>query len=79
VYRKLILQEPSMTEINGTAALITGGGTGIGRGLAQELANQGATVAVADIMIDNARAVAAEINAGGGKALALHCDVCERA
>ena len=68
-----------MTEITGKAAVVTGGGSGIGMGLAKELARQGASVAVADIMLDNARKVAAEIEAAGGKAVAIHCDVCERA
>jgi NAD(P)-dependent dehydrogenase (short-subunit alcohol dehydrogenase family) len=67
-----------MTEISGKSAVVTGGGTGIGMGLAKQLAKQGAAVAIADIMIDNARAVANEINGGGGKAIAIHCDVCER-
>ncbi len=67
-----------MTDIRGKAALVTGGGSGIGKGLAIELARQGASVAVADIILDNARKVADEINAGGGKAVAIHCDVCER-
>ena len=44
-----------MTEISGKAAVVTGGGSGIGMGLAKELARQGATVAVADIILDNAR------------------------
>jgi len=68
-----------MTEINGMAAVVTGGGSGIGKGLAIELARQGASVAVADILLDNAQKVADEISAAGGKAVALHCDVCDRA
>ena len=36
-----------MTEITGKAAVVTGGGSGIGMGLAKELAKQGASVAVA--------------------------------
>ena len=68
-----------MTEISGKAAVVTGGGSGIGMGLAKELARQGASVAVADIQLDNARKVADAINAAGGKAVALHCDVCSRA
>jgi NAD(P)-dependent dehydrogenase (short-subunit alcohol dehydrogenase family) len=68
-----------VTEITGKAAVVTGGGSGIGMGLAKELAKQGASVAVADIILDNARKVADEINAAGGKAVAIHCDVCERA
>jgi NAD(P)-dependent dehydrogenase (short-subunit alcohol dehydrogenase family) len=40
-----------MTDIKGRAAVVTGGGSGIGAGLAKELAKQGAAVAVADIKI----------------------------
>lgn len=68
-----------MTEIAGKAAVVTGGGSGIGMGLAKELARQGATVAIADINLDNAEKVAREIRAAGGTAIALHCDVCDRA
>lgn len=67
-----------MTEITGKAAVVTGGGSGIGMGLAKALAAEGASVAVADIILENARKVAEEINAAGGKAVAIHCDVCER-
>jgi NAD(P)-dependent dehydrogenase (short-subunit alcohol dehydrogenase family) len=67
-----------MTEVSGKAAVVTGGGSGIGMGLAKELARQGASVAIADIMGDNARKVAAEINETGGKAVAIPCDVSER-
>jgi NAD(P)-dependent dehydrogenase (short-subunit alcohol dehydrogenase family) len=67
-----------MTEITGKAAVVTGGGSGIGMGLAKELARQGASVAIADIILDNAQKVAAEITAAGGMAAALHCDVCDR-
>lgn len=67
-----------MTDIKDRAAVVTGGGSGIGRALALELANQGAAVGVADIMFANAERVAAEIAAAGGTAIALECDVCER-
>ena len=68
-----------MTEIAGRTALVTGGGSGIGMGLAKELARQGAKVAVADIMPDNAEKVVAAIRDAGGNAMAVECDVCERA
>jgi NAD(P)-dependent dehydrogenase (short-subunit alcohol dehydrogenase family) len=71
-------KDAEMTEIRGKAAVVTGGGSGIGMGLAKELARQGASVAVTDIKLENAQKVADAINAAGGKAIALHCDVCER-
>jgi NAD(P)-dependent dehydrogenase (short-subunit alcohol dehydrogenase family) len=67
-----------VTEIAGKAAVVTGGGNGIGMGLAKELARQGASVAVADINLANAEKVTAEIRAAGGTAVALECDVCDR-
>jgi NAD(P)-dependent dehydrogenase (short-subunit alcohol dehydrogenase family) len=66
-----------MTEITGKTAVVTGGGSGIGAGLARELARQGAAVAITDIILENAEKVAAEIKSAGGKAAALHCDVCD--
>ncbi|MBU6269327.1 MAG: SDR family oxidoreductase [Sphingomonadales bacterium] len=67
-----------MTEISGKAAVVTGGGSGIGAGLARQLAKDGARVAVADIILDNAKRTVAQIEAAGGEAVAVHVDVCER-
>src|SRR5689334_3119193 len=69
----------AVTEISGKAAVVTGGGSGIGMGLAKELARQGARVAVADILPENAEKVAAAIRTAGGEAVAVQCDVCDRA
>ncbi|MBL8346494.1 MAG: SDR family NAD(P)-dependent oxidoreductase [Rubrivivax sp.] len=52
-------------QIQGQAALVTGGGSGLGEAVARELARQGARVAVLDVNAANAERVAAEI---GGKA-----------
>jgi NAD(P)-dependent dehydrogenase (short-subunit alcohol dehydrogenase family) len=68
-----------MTEIAGRSALVTGGGSGIGRALAMALASQGVSVAVADILADRAESVASEIQHGGGSAIAVACDVSDRA
>lgn len=61
--------------LTGKTAVVTGGGGGIGAGIARALAREGARVAVADIRIDNARAVAESIP---GDAIALECDVSDR-
>lgn len=66
-----------MTSVAGRTAFVTGGGSGIGRGLALELAAKGAKVVIADILPDNAQNVAREIDALGGHALALVCDVTD--
>jgi NAD(P)-dependent dehydrogenase (short-subunit alcohol dehydrogenase family) len=63
--------------IQGHAALVTGGGSGLGEATARELARLGAKVAVLDVNLDNAKRVANEINDGSGKgcAVACHCDI----
>jgi NAD(P)-dependent dehydrogenase (short-subunit alcohol dehydrogenase family) len=63
--------------IQGQAALVTGGGSGLGEATAHELARLGARVAVLDMNATNAEKVAAEINAahGEGSALACPCDI----
>ena len=57
-------------KIQGQAALVTGGGSGLGEATARELARLGAKVAVLDLNLDNAKKVAADI---GG--LAVQADV----
>lgn len=59
-------------------AIVTGAGQGIGRGIAVRFGAEGATVGVADISAENARAVAREIEAAGGAATALVIDVRDR-
>lgn len=56
-------------------AVVTGGGSGFGEGIAKRFATEGAQVAVADLNLAAAERVAGEIAAAGGKALALHTDV----
>jgi len=66
-------------KLSGKTALVTGGGRGIGRGIALALAAEGAQVAVLDIDGAAARAVAAEVNGLGAKGLALEADLTRRA
>jgi NAD(P)-dependent dehydrogenase (short-subunit alcohol dehydrogenase family) len=61
----------------GKTALITGGGSGIGRSLALALSGEGANVVVADLREDAAQAVADEIKGGGGQAIGIACDVSD--
>ncbi|HEU5420131.1 MAG TPA: SDR family NAD(P)-dependent oxidoreductase [Streptosporangiaceae bacterium] len=66
-----------MRGLAGQAAVITGGGSGIGAACAARLAAEGAAVAVADLRADAAAAVAADITAAGGRAIAIGCDVTD--
>ncbi len=59
--------------------IVTGGGTGIGMVYSQRLAEAGAKVVLADIAAEEGEKVAAEINAGGGDALAVATDVKDEA
>jgi glucose 1-dehydrogenase len=65
--------------LDGRVALVTGGGSGLGRMASIVLARAGATVAVTDIDADNAEAVAVEINGAGLKAVAHRLDVTDEA
>ena len=65
-------------ELDGKVAIVTGAGRGIGRAIALRLAREGAEVACADLDEANARKVASEIEAAGGKALAIRVDVTRR-
>jgi NAD(P)-dependent dehydrogenase (short-subunit alcohol dehydrogenase family) len=60
-------------------ALVTGGGGEIGAAIARRFAQEGASVAVADIVHGKAEAVAQAIVAGGGKAHALEVDIADPA
>jgi NAD(P)-dependent dehydrogenase (short-subunit alcohol dehydrogenase family) len=68
-----------MRRFAGRVALVTGGGHGIGRATARRLALEGAAVAVVDLDIAAAQAVADELAGDGAAALAVHCDVRDRA
>lgn len=61
--------------MSGKVALITGGGSGIGEAACHRLADEGATVIVADINEESAKRVTTAINNCSGKACAKHQDV----
>lgn len=64
-------------DLSGRAAVVTGGGSGIGRALSLALAGEGAHVAAADIDPDAAEAVASEVEDLGVRGVAVRCDVTD--
>ncbi len=64
-----------MFDLTGRAALVTGGGSGIGRSICAGLAENGADVAVADLNLDGARETVEMLGKYGRKAFAIKADV----
>jgi meso-butanediol dehydrogenase / (S,S)-butanediol dehydrogenase / diacetyl reductase len=64
--------------LKGRNIIITGSGSGIGAGIAADLANNGANVVVADINVENGAKVADRISKAGGMAVAVPVDVSNR-
>ena len=65
-------------EMDGRIAVVTGGGQGVGRGICQALAEEGAWVAVNDLFAERATEVANEICRQGGKAIAVPADITQQ-
>jgi NAD(P)-dependent dehydrogenase (short-subunit alcohol dehydrogenase family) len=63
-----------MGRVQGKVALVTGAASGIGRGCAETLAREGASVILTDVQDEKGEALAKQINASGGAAIFLHHD-----
>jgi 3-oxoacyl-[acyl-carrier protein] reductase len=64
-----------MDRLSGRTAIVTGGAMGVGRGIAEVLSREGATVYLADIDLHRAETAAADLSAKGGEVFALEVDV----
>ena len=73
------MAKPFTAQMNfdGRVALVTGGASGIGFAVARQLAELGASIAIADINIEGAEAVAARLT--GAEVMATRVDVCDPA
>lgn len=72
VHRLLVVKD-----LKGQVALVTGGGSGIGRKMSLVLAKKGCKLVIWDINTDAAQKVAQEIKKAGGEAWAYHCNVMD--
>ena len=63
--------------VDGKVALVTGGGSGIGQATALALAREGATIVVADVIVDGGEATVKRIQNGGGEAVFIKTDVAQ--
>lgn len=66
-----------MERFQDKVAIVTGGAQGIGEAIASRLASEGAAVAILDIQYEKAQAVANDIVAKGGKAIAVKMDIAD--
>ncbi len=67
----------NLLRLDGKTVLVTGAGQGVGRQVALHCAGHSARVVVNDFHLDRAGAVASEIRAAGGSAVASRCDVTD--
>jgi len=73
----MMISNKTIRIFDGASAVVTGGASGIGRGLGEELAKRGCALVLADRQIGVAKEVASKIRDSGGKARAVKVDVTD--
>ncbi|MGH9547633.1 MAG: SDR family NAD(P)-dependent oxidoreductase [Terriglobales bacterium] len=79
--RRLALSQPKGNtnfRLDGKVAVVTGGGSGIGRAISLTFATHGAAVRILDVSLNEAEETCQEITSRGGKAEAYACDVTDQ-
>src|SRR5947208_15046265 len=69
----------ALFDVRGRTAVITGGSGHLGRAMASDLAQAGAQVAILGRHVETAQTLSQSIQAEGGRALGIACDVLNRA
>jgi len=77
VLKKSLLERRKML-LADRVAIVTGGAKGIGRAIALKFAEEGCSIAIADISLKDAQNTLAEVTKRGGEGLALDCDATDR-
>jgi NAD(P)-dependent dehydrogenase (short-subunit alcohol dehydrogenase family) len=72
-----LVSDKTIRIFDGATAIVTGGASGIGRALGEELAKRGSEVVLADLQIELAEEVATKIHASGGKAKTVNINVTD--
>ena len=71
-------KEEKTGKLNGKVAIITGSGSGLGRGAALAMAKEGAMVTVCDLTLEHLKTTRQLVEEVGGKCLSIACDVGKR-
>jgi 2-keto-3-deoxy-L-fuconate dehydrogenase len=72
------LVKQAIFRLDGKTAIVTGGGSGIGRAIAVRFAAQGAKIHILDLNLKDAEDTCRQISAAGGRAQAYACDVTDQ-